>query len=192
MKRTVCCAAALALAFGVFSAVAAEKKDSEVPPVLKFKMKSLKGKEVDLAEYKGKVLLIVNVASRCGNTPQYKGLEMLHEKYGSKGLAVLGFPANEFGKQEPGSDDEIAEFCESTYGVKFPMFSKVVVKGEGQTPLYQFLTSKDTNPDFAGDITWNFEKFLVGRDGKVVQRFAPKVKPEADEVVKAVESELAK
>src|SRR5439155_1474463 len=136
-----------------------------------YKMKSLKGKMVDLGDYRGKVLLMVNVASKCGNTPQYKGLETLHEIYAGQGLAVLGFPANEFGAQEPGSDGDIAEFCESTYGVKFPMFGKVVVKGEGQCPLYQFLTSKDTDPEFAGDITWNFEKFLVNRDGKIVARF---------------------
>ncbi|HWB08463.1 MAG TPA: glutathione peroxidase [Pirellulales bacterium] len=155
-------------------------------------MKSLGGKEVDLSKYKGKVVLMVNVASKCGLTPQYEGLEELHEKYADQGLAILGFPANEFGKQEPGTDVEISEFCQENYGVKFDMFSKVVVKGEGQCPLYKFLTSKETDPDFAGDITWNFEKFLVGRDGKIVKRFAPKVAPESDEVVSAVEAELAK
>lgn len=159
---------------------------------LNFKMKSLDGKNIDLAKYQGKVVLIVNVASQCGNTPQYEGLEDLHEKFAEAGLAVLGFPANEFGKQEPGSDRDIAEFCDKNYGVKFDMFSKVVVKGEGQCPLYKYLTSKETDPDFAGDVTWNFEKFLIGRDGRVAARFAPRTKPESQEVVGAIERELAK
>jgi len=136
--------------------------------------------------------MMVNVASQCGLTPQYKQLEELHEKYAGKGLAVLGFPANEFGSQEPGTDAEIATFCKSKYDVKFDMFSKVVVKGDGQCPLYKFLTSKETDPKFAGDITWNFEKFLIGRNGEVVARFAPKVKPDSEEVLKAIEAELAK
>lgn len=178
--------------FVITAADAADKGAKKVPDVLNFKMKSLGGKEVDLSKYKGKVVLMVNVASKCGLTPQYEGLEELHEKYADQGLAILGFPANEFGKQEPGTDVEISEFCQENYGVKFDMFSKVVVKGEGQCPLYKFLTSKETDPDFAGDITWNFEKFLVGRDGKIVKRFAPKVAPESDEVVSAVEAELAK
>lgn len=163
-----------------------------MPGVLNFTMKSLTGKEVDLAKYKGKVVLIVNVASQCGLTPQYEALEELHEKYADKGLAVLGFPANEFGAQEPGSDTEIQEFCQQNYGVKFDMFSKVVVKGDGQCPLYKFLTSKETDPKFPGDITWNFEKFLVDRNGQIVKRFPPKVKPDSPEVVSAVEAELAK
>ena len=171
---------------------AAEKGADRVSSVLDFKMKSLKGKEVDLSKYKGKVVLIVNTASQCGLTPQYEGLEALHEKFAGQGLAVLGFPANEFGKQEPGSNEEIAEFCKDNYGVKFDMFSKVVVKGEGQCPLYQFLTSKETDPHFAGDITWNFEKFLIDRDGKIVARFAPKIEPESDEVVSKIEQELKK
>ncbi|MBX7168983.1 MAG: glutathione peroxidase [Pirellulales bacterium] len=166
--------------------------DTDVAPVFRYKMKSLTGKEVDLAKYQGKVVLIVNVASKCGLTPQYEQLEALHEKYADKGLVILGFPANEFGKQEPGSDDEIAEFCEQNYGVKFDMFSKVVVKGDGICPLYQFLTSPETDPKFAGPITWNFEKFLVDRQGNVIQRFSPKVKPDAAEVIKAIEAELAK
>jgi glutathione peroxidase len=174
------------------AAQAAEKGSKKVPAALNFKMKNLSGKEVDLSKYKGKVVLIVNVASQCGLTPQYEGLEALHEKYAGEGLAILGFPANEFGKQEPGSDDEIAEFCQQNYGVKFDMFSKVVVKGEGQCPLYKFLTSKDTDPKHPGDITWNFEKFLINRDGEIVDRFAPKVTPDSQEVVTAIETELAK
>ena len=137
-------------------------------------------------------MLLVNVATYCGNTPQYKGLEALHEKYADKGLVVLGVPANEFGKQEPGTNEEIAKFCDATYHVKFPMLSKVVVKGDGICPLYQYLTSKDTDPKFAGDIEWNFAKFLISRDGEVVGRFKPKVQPESDDVVKAIETELGK
>ena len=163
-----------------------------MPEVLNFKMNRLDGKSANLADYSGKVVLMVNVASQCGLTPQYAQLEGLHEKYAEKGLAVLGFPANEFGKQEPGTDAEISAFCKKDYGVKFDMFSKVVVKGEGQCPLYKYLTSKETDPKFAGDISWNFEKFLIGRNGEIVARFAPKVKPDAPEVVQAIETELAK
>jgi glutathione peroxidase len=154
-------------------------------------MKNIKGEPVDLSKYQGKVVLMVNVASKCGLTPQYKELEGLHEKYADKGLAVLGFPANEFGKQEPGTDGEIADFCKAKYDVKFDMFSKVVVKGDGQCDLYKFLTSEKTDPKFAGDIKWNFEKFLVGRDGNVIARFAPTVKPDSPEVIKAIETALA-
>jgi glutathione peroxidase len=136
--------------------------------------------------------LMVNVASKCGLTPQYEELEALHEKYHDKGLAVLGFPANEFGKQEPGSNEEIGEFCKKNYGVEFDMFSKVVVKGDDKCDLYKFLTSKETNGKFAGDISWNFEKFLVNKKGEVVARFKPQTKPDAPEVIKAIEAELAK
>jgi glutathione peroxidase len=167
-------------------------KGKDVPPVLNFSMKRLSGKEVSLSQYQGKVLLVVNVASQCGLTPQYAGLESLSKKYGSQGLAVLGFPANEFGAQEPGTNEEIAQFCKANYGVDFDMFAKVVVKGEGQCPLYQHLTSKQTNPKFGGPITWNFEKFVIGRNGQVVARFAPDVEPESEEVIKAIEAELAK
>jgi glutathione peroxidase len=188
-------AAVVALAFAVALTAPAggeEKGEKKVASVLNFKMKSLAGKEVDLSKYQGKVVLIVNVASQCGNTPQYKGLQALHEKYGKDGLAILGFPANEFGRQEPGTDDEIADFCKSNYGVTFDMFSKVVVKGEGQCPLYQFLTSKDTNPKFGGDVQWNFQKYLISRKGDIVKRFEHSVKPESKEVVTAIEAELAR
>jgi glutathione peroxidase len=171
---------------------AGEKGDKKVPPVLNFKMTKLDGKDIDLSRYQGKVVLIVNVASQCGYTPQYKGLESLHEQYAKKGLVVLGVPANEFGGQEPGSNEEIASFCKKNYDVKFPMLAKVVVKGEGQVPLYQHLTSKETNPRFSGDIKWNFTKFLISRDGEIVARFEPKVKPESEEVQTAIEAELAK
>jgi glutathione peroxidase len=168
----------------------AQAADAKSP--LDFKLKNIDGKEVDLGTYKGKVVLIVNVASQCGLTPQYEGLEALREKYSDKGLVILGFPANEFGKQEPGTDEEIKGFCTDNYGVKFPMFSKIVVKGDGMHPLYQFLTSKDSNPKFAGDISWNFEKFLVDRQGNVVARFLPRVSPGSPDLVKAVEAELEK
>jgi glutathione peroxidase len=181
------------LAFGLllpFSSIS--QGADKVPTVLNFEMTSLDGKPVKLSKYNGKVLLLVNVASQCGATPQYEQLEQLHEKYAPKGLAVLGFPANEFGAQEPGSNDEIAEFCKKNYGVKFDMFSKVVVNGNGVCPLYKYLISKETNPQFAGPIKWNFEKFVVGRDGKIVARFGTDVSPDAPEVLQALEDALAK
>jgi glutathione peroxidase len=170
---------------------AEDKGDKKVASPLDFKAKSLDGKEVDLSKYHGKVVLIVNVASKCGNTPQYKNLEALYEKYGKDGLVILGFPANDFGK-EPGSDADIAKFCKDTYSVSFDMFSKITVKGDDAAPVYKFLTGKETDPKFAGPITWNFEKFLIGRDGQVVARFSPKTSPEAGEVVKTIEAELKK
>jgi glutathione peroxidase len=166
------------------------KKGSDaVPPVLNFKMKSLAGQEVDLSKYQGKVLLMVNTASKCGYTPQYKDLEALYKKYHERGLEVLGFPADNFGHQEPGTDQQIAEFCEKNFGVTFPMFSKVSVKGDDQVPLFQYLTA---NAPETGEIKWNFEKFLISRDGKIVHRFRSKVKPSSDQVTQAVEQELAK
>lgn len=168
-------------------------KSSQPAGPLAVKMKSLDGKEVDLAKkYKGKVVLLVNVASKCGNTPQYQPLEALHEKYAEQGLAIVGVPCNQFGKQEPGTSAEIAQFCVKNYGVKFDILAKVDVNGENAAPLYKFLTSKETNPKFAGRVTWNFEKFLIGRDGQVVNRFTPKVQPDAKEVTQAIEAELEK
>ncbi|HEX3599290.1 MAG TPA: glutathione peroxidase [Lacipirellulaceae bacterium] len=156
-------------------------------------METLDGKKVNLAEkYKGKVVLLVNVASKCGNTPQYEQLESLYKKYGKDGLAIVGVPSNQFGKQEPGTSAEISEFCTKNYGVTFDMLSKVDVNGDDAAPLYKTLTSKETDPEHAGKITWNFEKFLFNRNGKVVARFAPKTKPDAPEVVKAIEAELTK
>jgi len=152
-------------------------------------VKKIDGTAVDLGKYKGKVVLVVNVASQCGATPQYAGLQKLYDKYKEKGLVVLGFPANEFGKQEPGSDSEIGTFCTSKYGVTFDMFSKVVVKGPGQCMLYKTLT-ETANP--AGDISWNFEKFLIGRDGKIVGRYKTAVTPEDPKITGAVEAELGK
>lgn len=181
--------ALVALGLMMFAMVApASAADSP----LEFKMKNIDGQEVDLSKFKGEVVLIVNVASQCGLTPQYKQLEEVYTKYKDKGFAVLGFPANQFGAQEPGTDAEIKQFCTSKYDVDFPMFSKIVVKGDGIHPLYEFLTAVETEPQEKGDINWNFEKFLVGRDGKVVKRFSPRVKPDDPEIVEAIESELNK
>jgi glutathione peroxidase len=172
---------------------AAEDKEKAVPKVLDHELESLAGEKVDLAKkYAGKVLLVVNVASECGATPQYEPLEALHEKYGEQGLAVLGFPCNQFGGQEPGTAKEIAEFCRSNYGVKFDMFAKVDVNGKQATPVYQYLTSKEAVGDKAGPVRWNFEKFLVARDGSVVKRFGTGVEPDSNEIVSAIEAELAK
>ena len=173
-------------------AVAADKKDKDVPAVLDFEMESLEGEEVNLADYEGKVLLIVNVASKCGATPQYEALEDLNRKYKDKGLVVLGFPCNQFGKQEPGTAKEIREFCESTYDVTFDMFAKIDVNGEDAAPLYKYLTSEETNPEHAGKINWNFEKFLISRDGEVVARFKTAIAPDTEDVVQAIEEELEK
>jgi len=194
MRLLLC--AMLSLAMGaVFcgAAQAAEVKAEKVPPVLNFKMKGLDGKDVNLADNAGKVVLFVNVASRCGYTKQYTGLEALHDKYGGKGLVVIGVPVNDFGGQEPGSDEEIAKFCKAEYDVSFPMLSKVpTVKGDKKVALYKFLTEKETNPKSAGEIKWNFTKFLIGKNGEIVARFEPGAAPDSDEVVKTIEAELAK
>ncbi len=152
-------------------------------------MKSLDGRPVDLASYNGKVVLVVNVASRCGYTRQYAGLQKLYEAHKDKGFVILGFPANDFGAQEPGTDAQIAEFCSTTYGVTFPMFSKITVKGAGKSPLYKALTEA---AEPKGEVAWNFEKFLVGKDGTVVGRFKSGVAPDSAELVKAIEAEIAK
>lgn len=170
---------------------AAARSDAKTPAALNFTMNSLDGKPVDLATYKGKVVLMVNVASKCGYTAQYKQLQALHEKYRDKGLVILGFPANNFGQQEPGSDKDIAEFCEKNYGVTFDMFSKVSVKGDDICPLYKYLTTaEDVAENLRGEVKWNFEKFLINRDGKVVNRFRSKIAPDSEEMVKAIEAEL--
>jgi glutathione peroxidase len=171
---------------GVAFAADADKSDID------FKVKTIKGKELDLSDYKGKVLLVVNVASRCGLTPQYEQLQSLHEKYNDKGLAVLGFPCNQFGGQEPGTEEQIEQFCKDNYDVSFDLFKKVDVNGEKADPLYKHLTSLDTKPVGEGKISWNFEKFVIGRDGRVVARFAPRTSPDDPEVLKVIEAELAK
>ena len=160
--------------------------------VYDFTMDDIKGEQVALRQYKGKVVLIVNTASKCGFTYQYDGLEELYQKYKDQGLVILGFPANNFLKQEPGTNAEIAEFCRLNYGVTFPMFSKISVKGKDIHPLYEFLTSKQTNPDFGGSISWNFNKFLISKDGVIIDRFGSRQKPQSDEVVQAIEKALSK
>jgi len=157
--------------------------------VYDFTLPSIDGQDAPLSQFKGKVLLLVNVASKCGYTPQYAGLEALYEKYKDQGLVVVGFPANNFGSQEPGTNAEIKTFCTRNYKVTFPMYAKVSVKGDDKTPLYHYLT-EEANPATTGDIRWNFTKFLVGRNGKVVARFESKVKPDDGELVAAVEKEL--
>jgi glutathione peroxidase len=183
--------AGIALA-GCQSSTAVEKEATKVTKPLSFTLKSLDGKDVDLNKYEGKVVLIVNVASKCGFTPQYKQLQALHEKYAKDGLVILGFPCNQFLSQEPGTADEIKEFCRVNYGVTFPLFAKIEVNGDGACDLYKCLTALDTKPVGPGKISWNFEKFIVGRNGEVVARFAPRTKPDDPEVLKVLEAELAK
>ncbi len=166
------------------------KEKPIVGHALRFTAKDIDGKPVNLARYQGKVVMIVNVASKCGNTPQYTDLEKLYEKYKDKGLVILGFPANDFGMQEPGTDKEIKEFCSETYKVKFPMFSKVTVKGEKADPLYKFLTDKEKNEKFAGPIEWNFAKFIVNRNGEVVERVKATTNPSSKDVVATLEKLL--
>jgi len=153
------------------------------------KLKDIDGKDTTLAAYKGKVILIVNVASQCGYTPQYKGLEAIYQKYQGRGFVVLGFPCNQFGGQEPGTNEEIKQFCTSKFDVTFPLFDKLEVNGPHRHPLYAALAGKDS--PFPGDIKWNFNKFLLGRDGTMLKRFDSKVAPESAELTKAVEAALA-
>ena len=167
-----------------------QPKDKKMTSIYDFTMQSIDGKEVKLSDYRGKTVMIVNVASRCGYTPQYDGLEQTYEKYKDKGFVILGFPANNFGAQEPGSNQDIKEFCRLNYGVTFPMFAKLSVKGADQHPLYAYLTSKDTNPEFGGDVTWNFNKFLIGKDCIVVARFPSSDEPTGDKITKAIEQNL--
>ena len=152
-------------------------------------VQKLDGSDASLTEYKGKAVLIVNVASKCGLTPQYTGLEKIHERFADQGFAVLGFPCNQFGGQEPGSPEDIQTFCSTTYGVTFPMFAKIEVNGENRHPLYEVLTAVADENGKSGDIAWNFEKFLVGPDG-AVQRFRPMVEPESEQLISAIEAVL--
>ncbi|MEU0596778.1 glutathione peroxidase [Streptomyces sp. NPDC006393] len=165
--------------------------DSNGAAPLDVEIGALQGGPANLGQYAGQPVLIVNVASRCGLTPQYAGLERLHEKYAARGFTVLGVPCNQFMGQEPGSAEEIAEFCSATYGVTFPMTEKVEVNGDGRHPLYTRLTGFADADGHSGDIRWNFEKFLLGRDGRVVARFSPQTDPESAEIVTAVEAQLA-
>lgn len=181
------------LAFGFSWSQKAEVKPAKQTAkssIYAFTMKDIDGNDVKLSDFKGKVLLIVNVASKCGYTPQYSGLQKIYERYKDHGFVVLGFPANNFGQQEPGSDEEIKEFCSVNFGVTFPMFSKISVKGEDQHPLYKMLTNKETNPEFSGEITWNFNKFLIDQQGHIVARFESGDKPESEKVTSAIEKLL--
>jgi glutathione peroxidase len=155
--------------------------------VHEFTMKTIDGAEKSLGDYAGQVLLVVNVASACGLTPQYAGIEALHRKLSARGFSVLGFPANDFGAQEPGTEAQIKEFCQSRYDVSFPMFAKITVKGASKHPLYAYLTTEAAP---AGEVAWNFGKFLVGKDGKVIRRFEPTVAPDAPELLSAIEAAL--
>jgi glutathione peroxidase len=161
-----------------------------MPDLYGFSMKAIDGPEQSLGDYRGKVLLIVNVASRCGLTPQYAELQKLHAEHAPRGFAVLGFPCNQFGGQEPGSNADVKAFCTTNYGVTFPLFSKVEVNGQGRAPLYAWLTGQPTKPDGPGDITWNFAKFVVDRAGSVIARFDPSTAPRAPELRAVIQNAL--
>jgi len=180
--------ALLSLVFGI---VSASSLGADAPANLySFVLDDIDGNPRTLSEWEGKVILIVNTASKCGFTPQFEGLETLYSEYSDQGFMVLGFPSNDFLNQDPGTDEEIAAFCTLNYGVKFPMFSKISVKGRSIHPLYNYLTSSDTNPDFSGRITWNFNKFLIGRDGTILARFPSKTGPDDPKLVAALEDAL--
>jgi len=197
MQTPMCLLIALAAVFFLgltWPLIATERDDAEasepVPPALAFTMQSLDGEKVDLSQYRGKVVLMVNVASKCGHTRQYKDLQALHEKYAEQGLAILGFPCNQFGKQEPGTAEEIAAFCEKNYGVTFDLFAKIDVNGDNAAPLYQHLTGDATGLDDTGPVKWNFEKFLLDREGNVIARYRSKVNPRDEKVIEAIEAAL--
>ncbi|MGV3486164.1 MAG: glutathione peroxidase [Planctomycetaceae bacterium] len=179
-----------AFVFGIAMTSPAFADDHEC--ALNFKVKSIDGQTVDLEDYKGQVVLVVNVASECGLTPQYAGLQKLYDQYKDKGFVILAFPCNQFGSQEPGSEAEIKQFCSTKYNVNFPLFSKIDVNGENAAPIYQYLTSKDAKPVGSGKISWNFEKFLIDRKGQIAGRFSPRTTPSDAELVKAIEAELGK
>ena len=170
--------------------IATQMAVAQSASIYDFTLKSIDHQPVSLKSYSGKVVLLVNVASRCGFTPQYAGLEALYEKYKDRGLVIVGIPANNFASQEPGTEEEIKKFCSSKYNVTFPMMAKVSVLGDDETPLYKFLTDKSANPQIGGDIKWNFTKFLFDRNGKPVARFEPNVTPDSPQVQAAIESAL--
>lgn len=170
--------------------ITASFTDNQETGFYNFNVKNIDGEEVSLSDYKGKVVLVVNVASKCGYTPQYEGLQNIYEQYKEDGFVILGFPANNFKGQEPGSNEEIKQFCKLEYGVDFPMFSKVSVKGDDQAELFSYLTTQP-NPDFEGEIKWNFEKFLIDENGSLKRRFRSDVKPESEELINAIRKELS-
>ncbi|MEZ5306841.1 MAG: glutathione peroxidase [Pyrinomonadaceae bacterium] len=177
-------------AFVIMNPVASNVTSASTATFYEYDVLDIEGNTVNLGTYKNKVVMIVNTASKCGYTPQYEGLQKIYDKYKDRGFVILGFPANNFNGQEPGTNEEIKEFCTLKYKVTFPMFAKISVKGEDQAPLYKFLTSKDAVGDKAGDITWNFNKFLAGHKGNVVARFDSKATPESEEVTSAIEKAL--
>lgn len=179
----------LLTAFALLS-ISLRAQDMNDQTIYQFTMKSISGEDVSLEQYKGKTVLLVNVASECGYTPQYEDLEALYEKYQDKGLVILGFPANNFGAQEPGSDEEIQNFCTTKFHVTFPMFSKISVKGDDEHPLYHFLTHKDLNGVSDNEVKWNFNKFLISPDGHLIQWFGSKVKPLDEELISAIDQQL--
>jgi glutathione peroxidase len=185
----IICTAAFAVSLSS-GANAGPNRREKMNSIYDFTLKDIDHKDVNLSQYRGKVVLLVNVASRCGFTPQYEGLQKVYLKYKDRGFVILGFPANNFMAQEPGTDEEIKTFCSTKYSVTFPIFSKISVKGDDIHPLYKFLTSKETNPEFGGDIKWNFSKFLLDKNGKIIARFEPKVTPESDTVIQAIEKAL--
>jgi len=179
----------LALSIGAAGSMANEETRDE-KSIYDFKVKNIKGEDVSLADYKGKTVLIVNVASKCGYTRQYAEMQAAYEKYKDRGFVILGFPCNQFGGQEPGSEQEILQFCQANYGVEFPMFSKLDVKGGSADPLFKYLSALETEPKGAGDISWNFEKFLIDGEGKVIGRYKSAVSPTGKEMVDLLEKLL--
>ena len=182
--------AGLTILFLGISVNIAQEKEAPMAPLYQIQVDRITGETIPLSEYEGKVLLIVNTASKCGFTKQYAGLQKLYETYQDSGLVVLGFPSNDFLKQEPGTNEEIQTFCRLNFGVTFPMFEKIKVKGKNQHPLYRFLTSEKTDPEFSGKISWNFNKFLISRGGRIVDRFGSRTEPLDKDVVGAIEREL--
>ncbi len=191
-QHAICVSTFLSLSLFASFSMAQETTAHSGVAVLTGQMKSLGQDDVDLGSYAGRVALVVNVASKCGLTPQYEQLEELHQKYAEQGLVVLGFPCNQFGGQEPGTAEQIQQFCSSKYNVTFPLFAKIDVNGDEACGMYKRLTGLRTSPVGPGPISWNFEKFLIARDGHVVARFSPRTRPDAPEVISAIETELAK
>jgi glutathione peroxidase len=180
------------LVFVGFSGTLSAQQPGKENTIYKFQVTTIDGKKVDLAKYKGKVIMIVNVASECGYTDQYKALQALHAKYAKDGLAILAFPCNDFGGQEPGNEETIKKFAKKNYGVEFDMFSKIAILGKDAAPLYKFLTSKEAFPKKPGEVTWNFEKFIIGRDGTIIARLAADTEPDSEDVLALLRKELNK
>lgn len=178
------------LAFTLCTGCSKQKGAVSVTSLYNIDVETIEGKMVSMESYRGKVLLIVNAASKCGFTGQYEGLQSLYEEFKDQGLAILGFPSNDFLRQEPGTNAEIRSFCKLNYGVTFPMFAKISVRGRDQHPLYTYLTSKQTNPEFGGRITWNFNKFLIARDGRILGRFASRTKPRDPKLISRLQTAL--